>query len=65
MGDVDEARLSAVERGHAVHEAVCAERYKGINFKLNVILIGVGIILTAIAMGDPLILFLRGVLAGR
>lgn len=56
---VDEARVALLERQVAVHEAVCGERYKAINFKLNIVVAGVGIILTAISAGDPLVAFLR------
>ena len=59
MGDVDEARMALLERQYAVHEAVCSERYKAINFKLNIVVAGIGIILTAISAGDPLVAFLR------
>jgi hypothetical protein len=59
MGDVDEARMALLERQYAVHEAVCTERYRSINFKLNIVVAGIGIILTAISAGDPLVAFLR------
>ena len=64
MGDVDEARVGRIERDFAVHEAVCGERYKSINFKLNIVCCGIGIILTAVSAGDPLLLFLRRMLGG-
>ncbi len=50
---VDEARVALLEKQMAVHEAVCGERYKAINFKLNVTVGGIGIILAAISAGDP------------
>jgi hypothetical protein len=56
---VDEIRVSTLERQFAVHEAICGERYKAINFKLNITVTGLVIILTAISAGDPLVAFLR------
>lgn len=61
---VDEARVAQLERQFAVHEAICGERYKSINFKLNITVAGLGIILTAISAGDPLVAFLRRVVGG-
>lgn len=61
---VDEARVATLERQFAVHEAVCGERYRSINFKLNIALAGIGIILTAISSGDPLVAFLRRMMGG-
>lgn len=61
---VEESRIAAVEKEFAVHHAVCLERYKSINFKLNVVVAGIGIILTAISAGDPLVAFLRRVVGG-
>lgn len=61
---VDEGRVATLEKQFAVHEAVCGERYKSINFKLNVTVAGIGIILTAISAGDPLVAFLRRVVGG-
>jgi hypothetical protein len=61
---VDEARVATLERQFAVHEAVCGERYRSINFKLNIALAGIGIILTAISAGDPLVAFLRRMVGG-
>ena len=61
---VDDARVATLERQVAVHEAVCGERYKAINFKLNVVIGGVAIILTAISAGDPLVAFLRRAVGG-
>lgn len=58
---VEEARVSKLELSQAVHEAICGERYRQINYKLNVAIAGIGIILTAISAGDPLIAFLRRV----
>ncbi len=58
---VDEARVAALEKQVAVHEAVCGERYRAINFKLNVVVGGIGIILTAVSAGDPFVHFLRRV----
>ena len=60
----DEQRIATLERNVAVHEAVCAERYRGINSKLNIVLAGIGILLTAVSAGDPLILFLRRMFGG-
>lgn len=59
-----EARVRVVEADQRVHEAVCAERYKGIAVRLNVILAGMGIILTAIAAGDPLVGVIRKIIGG-
>ena len=56
-------RVREVEAAQRVHEAVCAERYKAINLRLNVIMSGVGIIITAIAAGDPLVSLLRALMA--
>jgi len=64
MGGVDEERVGRIEKDFAVHKAVCSERYKSINFKLNVVVCGIGIILTAVSAGDPLLLFLRQILGG-
>jgi hypothetical protein len=61
---VEEARVAALEKQVAVHEAICGERYKSINFKLNITVGGIGIILTAISAGDPLVAFLRRVVGG-
>lgn len=57
--DAWDGRLRTVETKQEVHEAICAERYKGIALRLNVILAGIGIILTAIAAGDPLVGLIR------
>lgn len=64
MSDVsiDEQRIALIEKAAAVHEAICGERYKAINFKLNVVVAGLGIILAAISAGDPLVAFLRRIL---
>lgn len=60
MSDGDlEPRIRDVEMSTRVHEAVCAERYKAINLRLNVIMAGLGIVLAAIAAGDPLVGLLR------
>lgn len=56
--------MALLERQYAVHEAVCSERYKAINFKLNIVVAGIGIILTAISAGDPLVAFLRRLVGG-
>lgn len=61
---VEEARVAALEKQVAVHEAICGERYKSINYKLNITIAGIGIILTAISAGDPLVAFLRRVVGG-
>lgn len=47
-----------------MHDAVCGERYRAINFKLNIAVAGIGIILTAVSAGDPLVAFLRRILGG-
>jgi hypothetical protein len=62
MGDVDEARVAALETRFAVHDAVCGERYRAINFKLNIAIAGISILLTAVSAGDPLVTFLRRLL---
>jgi hypothetical protein len=54
-----EPRVRATELTQAVHEATCAERYKAINLRLNIIMAGLGIVLAAIAAGDPLVGLLR------
>lgn len=59
MTDETESRVNRLERDTAVHEAVCAERYRGITVRLNVVMAALGMILTAIAAGDPLVGFLR------
>lgn len=57
-----EARLRVVETAQAVHEAVCAERHKGITMRLNVVLAGIGVLLAALAGGAPLVQFFRALL---
>lgn len=59
-----EARVRTVEADQRVHEAICAERYKGIANRLNIIMAGIGIILAAIAAGDPLVAFLKKLSGG-
>lgn len=62
--DALEARVRAIEIDQSVHEATCAERYKGIALRLNVIMAGIGILLTAVAAGDPLVGVLKKLLGG-
>ena len=64
MNASNEDRMRDVETKVAVHEAVCAVRYKGIELRLNIIMAGIGIILTAIAAGDPLVGLIRKALGG-
>jgi len=53
MTDDLDARLRDAETAISVHEAVCAERYRAINFKLNVLLGALGLFLTALMGGNP------------
>ena len=50
---LNEARkdIVTVDVRTTAHEAVCAERYKNINFKLNLCLAAVGLVLMAQALG--------------
>jgi hypothetical protein len=43
-------RAEVVDKRTSVHEAVCAERYKGINNKLNYIIVGIALL----AIGEML-----------
>ncbi len=54
-----EVRVTDVEMKVAVHEAVCAERYKALNVKLNAILGLMVIILVALAGGHPVAAAIR------
>lgn len=54
-----ETRVADVEQKIAVHEAVCAERYKAMNMKLAAILGVQGIILVALAGGSPVAAAIR------
>lgn len=54
-------RLSEVEQKLAVHEAVCAERYKALDLKLMVILGVQGAILVMLAGGTPVANAIRSV----
>ena len=56
--------MRVVEARAEVHEAICAERYKGLLLRLNIIMFGIGVILTAIAAGDPLVGLARRLLIG-
>lgn len=56
--------MRIVESRHDVHEAICAERAKGITLRLNVIMVGIGILLTAVAAGDPLVGLLKKMMGG-
>lgn len=56
MSDEDlEQRVRTMERTQAVHEAVCAERYKGITVRLNVLLGLLLALVGAAAAGNPLV----------
>ncbi len=59
-----EDRMRTVEQRQLVHEAVCAERYKGIALRLNVIMCGIGLLLTAVAAGDPLVGVIKKMMGG-
>jgi len=59
MSEDIEDRLRLVERATAVHEAVCAERYKGITLRLNVLMGLLFILLGAAATGNPLIALIQ------
>jgi hypothetical protein len=65
--DEIEGRVASLEKTVAIHEAVCAERYKSLataletqNRKQDYIIAGLGLILTAVLSGQPLVTFLRG-----
>lgn len=65
MAETDiERRLRTVENRADVHEAICAERYKGIALRLNIVMGGIGILLTAVAAGDPLVAVVRKIWGG-
>lgn len=59
-----EDRVRVVEQKQLVHEAVCAERYKGIANRLNVIMAGIFLLLSAVAAGDPLVAIVKKALGG-
>jgi hypothetical protein len=63
MSDEDE-RLRKLERDVAVHEAVCAERYKGIMLRLNVVMALLLTLVGAAAMGNPVVAAVRQILGG-
>jgi len=50
---LNEARkdITAVDVRTTAHEAVCAERYKAINLKLNICLWGFGVLIAAQTLG--------------
>jgi len=52
--DIDK-RVRDVETAWKVHEAVCAERYKGITLRLNVTMGLLGLLLTAVVGGNPVL----------
>ena len=65
--DEIEGRVTSLEKAVAIHEAVCAERYKSLetalatqNRKQDYIIAGLGLILMAVLSGQPLVTFLRG-----
>jgi len=60
-----EARLRVLERDQAVHEAVCAERYKGITLRLNIVMAALLLLLGAAASGNPVVAALRAVMGGE
>lgn len=73
--DPIEIRMRVIESRTDVHEAVCAERYKGLaaqndalrrdlGLRLNIAIGGIGIILTAIAAGDPLVNLIKKMAGG-
>ena len=55
----DDSRLREVEQAQAVHEAVCAERYKAINLRLNILMAGMAILLAGAVAGNPVLTALR------
>ncbi|WP_421993864.1 hypothetical protein [Roseococcus sp.] len=55
----DDARLRAVEMKQAVHEAQCLERQKQINFKLNLIIAGLGLLQFASMTGNSALDMIR------
>lgn len=48
-----ELRVADMERKIAVHEAVCAERYKAVAVRMNTILAIQGLIVIMLAGGSP------------
>jgi hypothetical protein len=50
-----EKRMRTVEQSQAVHEAVCAERYRGITLRLNVTMALLLAMLGAAAAGNPVV----------
>lgn len=55
----DEARLRAVELKQAVHEAQCVERQRQINYKLNLIIGGMAMLLGAGMTGNSALDLIR------
>nr|WP_314074902.1 hypothetical protein [uncultured Roseococcus sp.] len=55
----DDARLRAVELKQAVHEAQCLERQRQINFKLNLIIAGLGLLQFAAVTGNSALDLIR------
>lgn len=53
-----------MEQKQAVHEAVCAERYKALNLKFAVIMSIQGVILLMLAGGSPVAAAIRHALSG-
>jgi hypothetical protein len=62
MSEQHDDRLRTVEQSQAVHEAVCAERYKAINLRLNIIMVGLSILLVGAVAGNPALTALRAIL---
>lgn len=60
----EEERLRKVEMAWAVHEAVCAERYRGITLRLNVVMGLLMALVGAAAAGNPVIAAMRQILGG-
>lgn len=57
-------RLSDVEQKMAVHEAVCAERYKALDLKILLILTVQGVIIAILLGGSPVAAAIRRVFGG-
>ncbi|MBS7811219.1 hypothetical protein [Roseococcus pinisoli] len=55
----DDARLRAVELKQAVHEAQCLERQRQINYKLNLIIAGMAMLLGAGMTGNSALDLIR------
>jgi hypothetical protein len=65
MSDDDlEQRVRTMERTQAVHEAVCAERYKGITLRLNLLLGLLVALVGAAAAGNPVIAAITRIAGG-